>query len=153
LPDEVHGAKSIAIEINAPQCVISAIHEDFAVLAWPSATDEQKPAALKFLGHRVGDIHQPLHAASRDDRAAVISGPGAAGAGACTPSGTAAIVEERLGMHPLAIVPELRAGISDEQRARWLASNPADVASDGGHLIQGSPKHRCPPYVGSRCDE
>jgi S1/P1 Nuclease len=33
------------------------------------------------------------------------------------------IVEERLGMHPLAIVPELRAGITDEQRADWLASD------------------------------
>jgi hypothetical protein len=26
-------------------------------------------------------------------------------------------------MHPLRIVPELRAGITDEQRAEWLASD------------------------------
>ena len=50
------------------ECVVRAIAEDFAVLASPQATDEEKLAALKFLGHWVGDTHQPLHAASRDDR-------------------------------------------------------------------------------------
>jgi hypothetical protein len=40
------------------------------------------------------------------------------------------IVEERLGMHPLAIVPELRAGITDEQRADWLASDPVAWANE-----------------------
>jgi hypothetical protein len=52
----------------AEECVVSAIEADFAVLASPNATDQEKLAALKFLGHWVGDIHQPLHAASRDDR-------------------------------------------------------------------------------------
>jgi hypothetical protein len=33
-------------------------------------------------------------------------------------------------MHPLMIVPELRAGITDEQRARWLASDPVDWANE-----------------------
>jgi S1/P1 Nuclease len=52
----------------AEACVISAIEHDFAVLASPDATDEEKLAALKFLGHWVGDVHQPLHAASQDDK-------------------------------------------------------------------------------------
>jgi hypothetical protein len=33
-------------------------------------------------------------------------------------------------MRPLAIVPELRAGITDEQRAAWLASDPVDWANE-----------------------
>jgi hypothetical protein len=33
-------------------------------------------------------------------------------------------------MHPLAIVPELQAGITDEQRAEWLASDPVDWANE-----------------------
>jgi S1/P1 Nuclease len=33
-------------------------------------------------------------------------------------------------MHPLAIVPELRAGITDEQRAEWLATEPVDWANE-----------------------
>jgi hypothetical protein len=40
------------------------------------------------------------------------------------------IVEERLGLHPLAIVRGIRAGITDEQRAEWLASNPVDWANE-----------------------
>ena len=32
-------------------------------------------------------------------------------------------------MHPLAIAPELRAGITDEQRAAWLASDAVDWAN------------------------
>jgi S1/P1 Nuclease len=52
----------------ADHCVVSAIEHDFAVLASPNTSDEEKLAALKFLGHWVGDIHQPLHAASQGDR-------------------------------------------------------------------------------------
>jgi hypothetical protein len=48
--------------------VVSGIKDDFAVLASPNATDEEKLAALKFPGHWVGDIHQPMHAGFRDDR-------------------------------------------------------------------------------------
>ena len=33
-------------------------------------------------------------------------------------------------MEPLAIVRELRAGITDEQRAEWVASNPVDWANE-----------------------
>ena len=52
----------------AEECVVTAIEHEFAFLASPNATEEEKLAALKFLGHWVGDIHQPLHAASQDDR-------------------------------------------------------------------------------------
>ena len=47
---------------------MSPIRNDLAVLASSDATDEEKLAALKFLGQWVGDIHQPLHPASQDDR-------------------------------------------------------------------------------------
>ena len=40
----------------ADDCVVRAIEDDFTVLASPSATDQEKLAALKFLGHWVGDI-------------------------------------------------------------------------------------------------
>jgi hypothetical protein len=33
-------------------------------------------------------------------------------------------------MHPLTIVSELRAGITDEQRAEWLASDVVDWANE-----------------------
>jgi S1/P1 Nuclease len=104
----------------AEECVVSAIDADFAVLASPNATAEAKLAALKFLGHWVGDIHQPVHAASRDDRG---GNHVRTHGGSCENLHTlsdSCLVEERLGMHPLAIVPELQAGIIDEQRG-WQA--------------------------------
>jgi S1/P1 Nuclease len=42
-------------------CVVTAIKKDLDVLSSNSASQAQKLASLKFLGHWVGDIHQPLH--------------------------------------------------------------------------------------------
>jgi hypothetical protein len=106
----------------AEACVVSAIKDDFAVLASPNATDEEKLAALKFLGHWVGDIHQPLHAASRDDRGGNHVRTRGSSCGSLHTLWDSCLVEERVGMHPLAIVPELQAGITDEQGADWLGA-------------------------------
>jgi S1/P1 Nuclease len=114
----------------ADECVVSAIEHDFAVLASPSATDEEKLAALKFLGHWVGDIHQPLHAASRDDRGGNHIRTRGSSCESLHTVWDSCIVEERLGMHPLTIVAKLRAGITEEQRSEWLASNPVDWANE-----------------------
>jgi hypothetical protein len=82
------------------ECVVSAIEDDFAVLASSDATDEEKLAALKFLGHWVGDIHQPLHAGFQDDRGGIrIRTQGSS----CENPHTlwdSCIVEEQLGMEP-----------------------------------------------------
>jgi hypothetical protein len=48
-------------------CVVTAIQQDGAAPA-AAAADAAKLQALKFLGHWVGDIHQPLHASFQDDR-------------------------------------------------------------------------------------
>ena len=114
----------------ADQCVVSAIEHDFAVLTSPNASDEEKLAALKFVGHWVGDIHQPLHAGFRDDRGGNHVRTRGSSCGSLHTLWDSCIVEERLGMHPLAIVRELRAGITDEQRAAWLANDPVDWANE-----------------------
>ena len=114
----------------ADECVVSAIEHDLAVLASPNATDEEKLAALKFLGHWVGDIHQPLHAAARDDRGGNHVRTRGSSCESLHTLWDSCIVEERLGMHPLAIVPALQAGLTDEQRAEWLAGDPVDWANE-----------------------
>jgi hypothetical protein len=53
---------------GAPACVVTAIKKDFDVLSSNDANQAQKLASLKFLGHWVGDIHQPLHVSFEDDR-------------------------------------------------------------------------------------
>ena len=47
----------------APKCLFTAIATDLEVLR-TSNDDAAKLASLKYLGHWVGDIHQPLHVSS-----------------------------------------------------------------------------------------
>lgn len=48
--------------------VVSAIIEDVERLADRSLSDEERGTALVFLGHWVGNVHQPLHVSFADDR-------------------------------------------------------------------------------------
>jgi S1/P1 Nuclease len=48
--------------------VVTAIEADSAVLSQTSASEMDRLAALKFLGHWVGDVHQPLHVSFKDNR-------------------------------------------------------------------------------------
>jgi S1/P1 Nuclease len=50
LPRDAIGLDDIECPL-AEECVVTAIEHDVAVLASPNATDEEKLAALKFLGH------------------------------------------------------------------------------------------------------
>lgn len=52
---------------SATSCVISAIERDRNRLASRSERDSVRLQALIYLGHWVGDIHQPLHASYRND--------------------------------------------------------------------------------------
>jgi len=48
--------------------LLSAIHENLAVVADPQAEDERRRDALGFVLHLVGDLHQPLHVGRSEDR-------------------------------------------------------------------------------------
>jgi nuclease S1 len=66
-PRDSHGLTSDQCP-QTDKCVLTAILNDSKVLA----SRDEKPAdrliALKFLGHWVGDIHQPSHVSFEDDR-------------------------------------------------------------------------------------
>jgi S1/P1 Nuclease len=67
LPRDADGLHSETCP-GASACVVTAIKKDFDVLSSNNASQAQKLASLKFLGHWVGDIHQPRHAPFEDDR-------------------------------------------------------------------------------------
>ena len=48
-------------------CLFTAIDQDIQIISSGSSSNTEKWEALKFLGHWVGDIHQPLHVSFRDD--------------------------------------------------------------------------------------
>lgn len=49
-------------------CLFTAIRQDVIVLKNKESSDKERLEALKYLGHWVGDIHQPLHVSFEDDR-------------------------------------------------------------------------------------
>lgn len=114
----------------APICIISAIAADYAVLRSATATDLQRAAALVYLGHWFGDIHQPLHSSFEDDR----GGNQIDSTGLCTFSlhstwdtcilqaralpGARGVAEVR------ALAAQWSAQVSDADRAAWLSTEP-----------------------------
>jgi hypothetical protein len=55
---------------KSPSCVVNAIHAQMAVLEDSSADPKLRAAALRYILHFAGDIHQPLHCTTNGDRGA-----------------------------------------------------------------------------------
>lgn len=49
-------------------CVIAATDRALAILADPGSPADDRSAALRFVVHFIGDLHQPLHSGDRADR-------------------------------------------------------------------------------------
>ena len=103
-------------------CVVTAIASDLAILSEPTASDPDKVKALKFLGHWVGDVHQPLHVSFQDDR----GGNGVKEAGPCQGNLHAVwdtcIIETQLGLETDA----------DDQAAADAGGHPSESAAESG---------------------
>jgi hypothetical protein len=67
LPRTATGLGDHPCPVDAP-CLLTAIVGDLAALSQANAPPPARLAALKFLGHWVGDVHQPLHVSFKDDR-------------------------------------------------------------------------------------
>lgn len=115
---------------GAPLCVVSAVAADYATLRAPTATDAERAAALVYLGHWLGDIHQPLHSSYRDDQ----GGNEVNSSGLCTnnlhSTWDTCILQSRALAAGRSIedVRALAAGwsgqVTDVQRAEWLSAAP-----------------------------
>jgi hypothetical protein len=105
---------------GVPKCLFTAIPADLEVLR-TSNDDAAKLASLKFLGHWIGDIHQPLHISFADDR----GGNFIRESGPCVNSlhtvRDTCIIEKKLGTDPQTIARDLLDGLPDSDRAAWVA--------------------------------
>lgn len=112
-------------------CIVTAIAADFAILRSRWALDLQRAEALVYLGHWLGDIHQPLHSSFEDDR----GGNDIDVRGLCTTSLHSAwdtcILADRqqLGRQPSietirALAARWSSQVVDTDRAQWLSSAP-----------------------------
>jgi hypothetical protein len=126
----------------ATECVVSAIEKDLVVLSPSSATEQQRLEALKYLGHWVGDVHQPLHVSFEDDRGG--NKVGISG-GLCSWNLHAVwdgcIIEQGLPGDPFSVARDLLDEVTDEDRLTWRASGPIDWANES-FAISTSPAVR-----------
>lgn len=114
----------------AEKCLFTAIADDLESLGSASTPQQEKLEALKFLGHWVGDIHQPLHVSFQDDRGGnLIKEQGGPCDGklhgvwdTCMP--------KRLGANAGAIAADLQGDITDAERDGWRAASIATWADE-----------------------
>jgi hypothetical protein len=112
------------------KCVVTAIEVDLQIVADAGATDASKLDALKFLGHWVGDIHQPLHVSFRDDRGGnsiKVSGPCSRNLHAVWDG---CIIETKLGTDIRNIATDLRGAVTPADRVQWNSTGPKTWANE-----------------------
>jgi len=108
---------------EASACLFTAIAADSAVLRDHASTKSARLRALKFLGHWMGDLHQPLHVSFADDR----GGNSIRVTGLCTEELHATwdrcLVSRELGDgNPFTIARKLAKEIDDADRTAWKSS-------------------------------
>jgi hypothetical protein len=114
----------------ANKCVVTAIEGDLKIVADAGATDASKLDALKFLGHWVGDVHQPMHVSFKDDR----GGNRIKEAGPCSRNLHAVwdgcIVLTKLGRDIRGIATDLRGAVTPGDRTQWIGTGPKTWANE-----------------------
>jgi hypothetical protein len=136
---------------QAQACVLTAVLADFKILSSRTENDATRLTALKFLGHWVGDIHQPLHVSFSDDR----GGNNISVNGQCSGNLHAAwdtcLVLYAVGPDVPDAVHELLQGITPELEAQWNASGPRDWANDSFTISETVKTAYCQMH-GLSCD-
>jgi len=114
----------------ADKCVVTAIESDLQVIANAGDSDSSKLDALKFLGHWVGDVHQPLHVSFKDDR----DGNRIKEARPCKRNlhsvWDGCIIETKLGTDIRSIATDLRGAVTPADRTEWNSTGPKSWANE-----------------------
>ena len=134
----------------ADTCLLTAIEADTAVLKDTAASDTDKLKALKFLGHWVGDLHQPLHISFQDDR----GGNEVGETGPCNNSLHAVwdtcLITRGIGPQAANVVTSLRAELTDTDRQAWTQGDMVTWANES-YQITISPNVEYCIQVDSTC--
>jgi hypothetical protein len=135
----------------ASKCVVTAIAKDFTVLSSSTATADQKAASLKFLGHWVGDVHQPLHVSFEDDR----GGNNIKASGQCGNNLHSAwdtcLVVAAVGTNVDDAAAQLLTSITQEQIQAWTQSDPKQWANESFKITESVQTKYCVKH-GDSCD-
>ena len=115
-----------------------------------SNDDQAKLASLKFLGHWVGDIHQPLHVSFADDR----GGNFIRESGPCVNSlhtvWDVCIIEKKLGTNPQTVARDLMESVTENDKAAWVVVPIAGWANESFQVTRRKSVQYC-VRVGAKC--
>lgn len=137
------GAPGVSVPEHCAEtvCVIEAIELFAGTLRDPTATPRRRLEALKFLGHLVGDVHQPLHVGYAADR-------GGNDTPACVPGHPdvnlhwvwdgwlAGRALARRGVEWRAYAEALRSDIHPVQRVAWRSLDPRAWADESWAIVE-----------------
>jgi hypothetical protein len=113
------------------RCLLSAIGADLKVLTTPGTSDQARLRSLKFLGHWIGDLHQPLHVSFADDRGGTrIADNDGVCAGDLHGVWDWCIIEQTMGDDARAIARQLRETITGADRAAAQSGHAHDWATE-----------------------
>lgn len=142
LPRESHGLTTQDCP-GASTCVVSAIRQDFALLASKATPQADKLVALKFVAHWVGDVHQPLHVSFEDDR----GGNRIRITGKCPSNLHSAwdtcLIHYAVGDNPGTAASELLSSITPRQAQAWARASLRDWANESFAITHSLATHYC----------
>jgi nuclease S1 len=150
-PRDSHGLTSDECPA-AGKCVLSAILNDSKVLASKSEKPADRLIALKFLGHWVGDIHQPLHVSFEDDRGGNNISVNGECSGNLHATWDTCLVQSAVGPDVGVAATALIDTITPEMRTRWSASEPRDWANESFAISETAKTQYC-VMNGPSCEE
>jgi len=134
----------------ADVCLFPAIKQDIAVLAGELSNDREKLESLKYLGHWIGDIHQPLHVSHQDDRGANSIDAVGNCEGNLHGAWDYCIIASGLGDDSRTIAKSLRSNIADSDREAWMFDSPIEWANESYQITTSPDMDYC--YVrGGAC--
>ena len=151
LPRASHGLTSDEC-LTADKCILSAILNDSKVLASKSEKSRDRLIALKFLGHWIGDIHQPLHVSFEDDRGGNDIHVNGECSGNLHGTWDTCLVEAAVGTDIDQAATDLIDGITPEMITKWSASDPRDWANESFAIAESAKIQYCVMHTSS-CDK
>ncbi|WP_407121455.1 S1/P1 nuclease [Bradyrhizobium sp. STM 3561] len=127
---------------GAIPCALSAIENDSAVVG-----ARGKPAdrliALKFLGHWVGDIHQPLHVSFADDRGGNDISVSGQCSGVLHATWDTCLVIKAVGTDVSTAASDLIDTLTPAMKEEWVQSDPRDWANESFAITEDVKTHYC----------
>jgi S1/P1 Nuclease len=143
LPRDASGLTSNDSCPQAEKCLLTAIKNDSAVVA-SNARPKDRLIALRYLGHWIGELHQPLHVSFEDDK----GGGGISVSGECSGGLHSAwdrcLVEDALGNDVATAAAGLIDAITPEMKANWTASDrPMDWANESFAIAEAASTKYC----------